>query len=95
MSTSFRNRCSTTIWPTPAIGLPLPVYALLETIGRKTGKPRGRRWAMNTSTTQLQSMGAKAGYFLNMQHNPRVRLKLPEVVETSLASEYRSSASQR
>ena len=50
---------------------------------------------MNTSTTQLQSMGAKAGYFLNMQHNPRVRLKLPDVVETSLASEYRSSASQR
>jgi len=39
--------------------------------------------------------GAKAGYFLNMQHNPRVRLKLPDVVETSLASEYRSSASQR
>lgn len=62
-----------------AIGLVRPGYALLETIGRKTGKPRrtpvgdgrigGQFWI-------VAEHGAKAGYVLNIAHNPRVRLKL-------------------
>lgn len=62
-----------------AVGLALPGYALLETIGRKTGKPRrtpvgdgrvgGQFWL-------VAEHGMKAGYVLNIARNPRVRLKL-------------------
>ena len=64
-----------------AIGLILPGYALLETIGRKTGKLRrtpvgdgrigGQFWI-------VAEHGMNAGYVLNIAHNPRVRLKLRE-----------------
>jgi deazaflavin-dependent oxidoreductase (nitroreductase family) len=62
-----------------AVGLALPGYALLETIGRKTGKPRctpvgdggiGKQFWL------VAEHGMKAGYVLNVQRNPRVRLKL-------------------
>ena len=62
-----------------AIGLAPPGYALLETTGRKTGKPRctpvgdarigGQFWI-------VAEHGMKAGYILNIARNPRVRLKL-------------------
>jgi len=62
-----------------AIGLAPPGYALLETTGRKTGKPRctpvgdarigGRFWI-------VAEHGMKAGYVCNIARNPRVRLKL-------------------
>jgi deazaflavin-dependent oxidoreductase (nitroreductase family) len=62
-----------------AMGLALPGYALLETIERKTGKPRrtpvgdrkvgGQFWL-------VAEHGIKAGYVLNIARNPRVRLKL-------------------
>ena len=62
-----------------AVGLAPPGYALLETIGRKTGKPRrtpvgngrlgGQFWI-------VAEHGMKAGYVLNLERNPRVRLKL-------------------
>jgi deazaflavin-dependent oxidoreductase (nitroreductase family) len=64
-----------------AIGLPLPGYALLETKGRKTGKPRrtpvgdgriGNRFWL------VAEHGTKAGYVRNIQHDPHVRLKLRE-----------------
>jgi len=64
-----------------AIGVILPGYALLETIGRKTGKPRrtpvgdgrigGQFWI-------VAEHGMNAGYVRNIAHNPRVRLKLRE-----------------
>jgi deazaflavin-dependent oxidoreductase (nitroreductase family) len=63
------------------IGLARPGYALLETIGRKSGKPRrtpvgdgrvrGQFWI-------VAEQGMKAGYVLNIAHNPRVRLKIRE-----------------
>jgi deazaflavin-dependent oxidoreductase (nitroreductase family) len=64
-----------------AIGVVPPGYALLETIGRKSGKPRqtpvgharvgDRFWI-------VAEHGMKAGYVRNIAHNPRVRLKLRE-----------------
>jgi deazaflavin-dependent oxidoreductase (nitroreductase family) len=64
-----------------AIGMSPPGYALLETMGRKTGKPRrtpvgdgrvgGQFWL-------IAEHGRKAGYVRNMESNPRVRLKLRE-----------------
>jgi deazaflavin-dependent oxidoreductase (nitroreductase family) len=62
-----------------ATGLAPPGYALLETIGRKTGKPRrtpvgdgrvgGQFWL-------VAEHGMKSGYVLNIARNPLVRLKL-------------------
>src|SRR5262252_7975028 len=58
-----------------ALGIAPPGYALLETIGRKTGKPRrtpvgdgrvgGQFWL-------VAEHGMKAGYVLNIARNPRV-----------------------
>jgi len=62
-----------------AVGLAAPGYALLETTGRKSGKPRrtpvgngrigGQFWI-------VAEHGMKAGYIRNIEHDPRVRLKL-------------------
>jgi deazaflavin-dependent oxidoreductase (nitroreductase family) len=64
-----------------ALGLQPPGYALLETIGRKSGKPRhtpvgngrvgGQFWL-------VAEHGRKAGYVQNISANPRVRVKLRE-----------------
>jgi deazaflavin-dependent oxidoreductase (nitroreductase family) len=66
-----------------ALGLAAPGYALLETIGRKSGKARrtpvgngrigGQFWI-------VAEHGMKAGYILNIKRNPRVRLKLRDGV---------------
>jgi len=64
-----------------ALGIVPPGYALLETIGRKTGKARstpvgdalvGRQFWI------VAEHGMKAGYVRNIKQNPRVRLKLRE-----------------
>jgi deazaflavin-dependent oxidoreductase (nitroreductase family) len=61
------------------MGIVPPGYALLETVGRKSGKPRrapvgdalvGRQFWI------VAEHGMKAGYVRNIAHNPRVRLKL-------------------
>ena len=62
-----------------ALGVVPPGYALLETTGRKSGKPRrtpvgngrvgGQFWI-------VAEHGMKAGYVRNIESNPRVRLKL-------------------
>ena len=62
-----------------AMGVAPPGYALLETIGRKTGKPRrtpvgdarvgDRLWI-------VAEHGMKAGYVRNLVRHPRVRVKL-------------------
>ena len=64
-----------------AVGLVWPGYALLETIGRKSGKLRrtpvgnglvgGEFWI-------VAEHGRKAGYVRNIEANPRVRVKLRE-----------------
>jgi deazaflavin-dependent oxidoreductase (nitroreductase family) len=62
-----------------AMGLPLPGYAILETIGRKTGKPRRTPVGDGRVGEQfwlVAEHGMTAGYVLNITHNPRVRLKL-------------------
>lgn len=62
-----------------AIGIVPPGYALLETVGRKSGKARrtpvgdgqvnGRLWI-------VAEHGMEAGYVRNIVDNPRVRVKL-------------------
>jgi len=62
-----------------ALGLAPPGYALLETIGRKTGKPRRTPVGDGRVGSQfwiVAEHGRKAGYVCNLESNPRVRLKL-------------------
>jgi len=64
-----------------AVGLPLPGYALLETKGRKTGKPRRTPVGDGRVGDQfwlVAEHGMKAGYVRNIEHDPHVRLKLRE-----------------
>ncbi len=62
-----------------ALGIAPPGYALLETIGRKSGKPR-RTPVGNGRVGQqfwiVAEHGTKAGYVRNIKSNPRVRVKL-------------------
>ncbi len=62
-----------------AMGVVLPGYALLETTGRKTGKPRRTPVGDGLVGKQfwiVTEHGQKAGYVRNIAGNPRVRLKL-------------------
>jgi len=62
-----------------ALGLAVPGYALLETIGRKTGKPRRTPVGDGRVGEQfwlVAEHGMKAGYVRNIARNPRVRLQL-------------------
>jgi len=64
-----------------AVGLPLPGYALLETKGLKTGKPRRTPVGDGRVGDQfwlVAEHGMKAGYVRNIEHDPHVRLKLRE-----------------
>jgi deazaflavin-dependent oxidoreductase (nitroreductase family) len=68
-----------------ALGLPLPGYALLETKGRKTGKPRRTPVGDGRIGSQfwlVAEHGTKAGYVRNIERDPRVRLKLREGFRT-------------
>jgi hypothetical protein len=68
-----------------AIGLPLPGYALLETKGRKTGKPRRTPVGDGRIGNQfwlVAEHGMKAGYVRNIELDPRVRMKLREGLRT-------------
>lgn len=62
-----------------AIGVVPPGYALLETTGRKTGKPRRTPVGYGLVGRQfwiVAEHGQKAGYIRNIAGNPRVRVKL-------------------
>jgi deazaflavin-dependent oxidoreductase (nitroreductase family) len=62
-----------------AIGLVPPGYALLETIGRKTGRPRRTPVGDGRVGSQfwlIAEHGMRAGYVRNIKSDPRVRLKL-------------------
>ena len=64
-----------------ALGIVPPGYALLETIGCKTGKARSTPVGEALVGRQfwiVAEHGMKAGYVLNIKQNPRVRLKLRE-----------------
>lgn len=62
-----------------ALGVAPPGQALLETIGRKSGKPRrtpvGDGWVGEQFWIVVEH-GMQADYVRNIAHNPRVRLKL-------------------
>ena len=62
-----------------AIGLAVPGRALIETIGRKTGKPRCTPVGDGRVGKQfwiVAEHGMRADYVRNLAKNPRVRLKL-------------------
>jgi hypothetical protein len=62
-----------------ALGIAPPGYALLETVGRKTGKPRRTPLGDGRVNRQLWIVaehGAKAEYIRNIARNPHVRVKL-------------------
>jgi deazaflavin-dependent oxidoreductase (nitroreductase family) len=62
-----------------AIGLAMPGRALLETIGRKSGKPRRVPVGIGLVGRQfwiVAEHGQNAAYVRNIAKNPRVRLKL-------------------
>jgi len=64
-----------------AVGLPLPGYAILETIGRKSRKPRRTPVGDGHTGNQfwlVAEHGMKAGYVRNIERDPHVRLKLRE-----------------
>jgi deazaflavin-dependent oxidoreductase (nitroreductase family) len=61
-----------------ALGLAPPGYALIETIGRKSGKPRRTPVGNGVVGNQfwiVAEHGMEAGYVRNIRHNPRVRVK--------------------
>ena len=62
-----------------AAGIAPPGYALIETIGRTTGKPRRNPVGDGRVGDQfwvIAEHGMEAGYVRNIARNPRVRLKL-------------------
>ena len=62
-----------------AAGISRPGYALLETIGRKTGKPRRTPVGNGRIGNQfwlVAEHGMNAGYVRNIESNPRVRVKM-------------------
>jgi deazaflavin-dependent oxidoreductase (nitroreductase family) len=71
------------------VGLVPPGYALLETIGRKSGKPRTTpvgNGLVGDTFWIVTEHGRKAGYVRNLRANSRVRLKL----RSGLRSQWRS-----
>src|SRR5215471_7112939 len=64
-----------------ALGTVRPGYALLETVGRKTGKPRRTPVGDGRVGAQfwlVAEQGMQAGYVRNIAANRRVRVKLRE-----------------
>ena len=62
-----------------AMGIVPPGYALLETVGRKSGKPRRTPVGNGRAGNQfwiVAEHGMKAGYVRNIESNPGVRVKL-------------------
>jgi deazaflavin-dependent oxidoreductase (nitroreductase family) len=63
-----------------ARGLLPPSYALLETIGRTSGRPRQTpvgNGLVGDTFWIVAEHGLRAGYVRNIQRNPRVRVKVP------------------
>jgi deazaflavin-dependent oxidoreductase (nitroreductase family) len=68
-----------------ALGMLPPGFGILETTGRRTGRPRqvpvgaGRR---GETVWIVVEHGRRAGYVRNLEANPRVRIKLREGLTT-------------
>lgn len=68
-----------------ALGMAPPGYALLETVGRKSGKPRRTPVGNGRAGNQfwiVAEHGWQSGYVRNIQGNPRVRVKLRDGLRT-------------
>jgi deazaflavin-dependent oxidoreductase (nitroreductase family) len=64
-----------------ALGVVPPTYAILETRGRKTGKPRRTPVGNGLEGVTfwiVAEHGSQAGYVRNLRHDPRVRVKVRE-----------------
>jgi len=81
-----------------ALGLPLPGYALLETKGRKTAKPRRAPVGDGRVESQfwlVAEHGMRAGYVRNIERDPHVPSEAASGPNVSLAHGYCASAPQR
>lgn len=61
-----------------AVGVAWPEYALLETVGRKSGKPRRTPVGNGRVGRQfwiVAEHGRQSGYIRNIEANPKVRIK--------------------
>ncbi|MEA2455586.1 MAG: hypothetical protein QOI45_1848 [Thermoleophilaceae bacterium] len=61
------------------LGLPAPGSAILETVGRKSGRPRRTPVTNGTAGDTfwiVTEHGRRAGYVRNIEANPRVRVKI-------------------
>jgi deazaflavin-dependent oxidoreductase (nitroreductase family) len=68
-----------------AIGMSPPGYALLETVGRNSGRPRHTPVGDGRVAGQLWIIaehGMRAGYVRNIARNPRVRVKFCDGLRT-------------
>jgi deazaflavin-dependent oxidoreductase (nitroreductase family) len=79
-STFFSARLLNPLVRTAArTGLPLPGLVILETTGRRSGQPRltpvGKALDGDTLWV-IAEHGRKAGYVLNIEANPRVRVRV-------------------
>lgn len=71
-----------------------PSYALLETIGRKSGMPRTTpvgNGLVGDTFWIVTEHGLRAGYVRNIQRNPRVRVK---VRDRGIRSRWRTGTAQ-
>jgi RNA polymerase sigma-70 factor, ECF subfamily len=71
-----------------ALGLAPRAFALLETTGRRTGKPRRTpvgNGLLGDTFWLVSEHGRTAGYVLNIEHSPRVRVKIGRSWRTGTA----------
>jgi deazaflavin-dependent oxidoreductase (nitroreductase family) len=79
-------------------GVAPPTYALLETIGRRTGRPRHVPVAnglQGNTFWLIAGLGERAHYVRNIQANPQVRIKArPARIRDGVRMEWRSGVAQ-
>ena len=71
------------------LGIPLPSVVILETIGRKSGRPRRNpvgKAIVGDTLWVVAEHGLKANYVRNIQANPRVRVKVGRRWRTGTAT---------
>lgn len=71
------------------IGLPIPIFALVETVGRRTGRPRQNPVINGLAGGQfwiIAEHGHAAGYVKNLMANRPIRIKVGRRWRTGLAT---------
>ncbi|HUC37089.1 MAG TPA: nitroreductase/quinone reductase family protein [Acidimicrobiales bacterium] len=80
------------------VGLPIPIFALVETVGRRTGRPRQNPVINGLDGDKfwiIAEHGRAAGYVKNLVADPRVRIKVRRHWRTGLATIMDDDAMER